>query len=79
MEQLLQDRSYLPEYRAHSMVLSKPVTIPQEPGSRYIAEQIGEDGELILRSASGEERVLRSGEISLRLIENFEVDKPEQP
>lgn len=79
LEQLLQDRSYLPEYRAHSMVLSKPVTIPQEPGSRYIAEQIGENGELILRSASGEERVLRSGEISLRLVENFEVDKPEQP
>ena len=69
MEETLLSPVWIEEYRKRSMVLGREVTLLQEPQSRYVAEDIGEKGELILRDAAGNLRVLASGEISIRLAE----------
>lgn len=68
-EEMIKTGSYLEEYRRRSMVLGKQITILQEHGSCYTAKDIGRNGELILVSADGAERILSSGEVSIRLAE----------
>lgn len=51
------------------MVIGKEITVLQEPGSRYFAEGIGQSGELILRDEAGNEKILSTGEVSIRLTE----------
>lgn len=69
LETMIAKQNFLTEYRERSMVLGKEVTILQEPGSHYIAEDIGGKGELILRDSSGNRRMLSTGEISIRLAD----------
>ena len=62
------DASYMSEYRARSIVIGKPVNIISgectESGTVLSVE---DDGSLKIRLDNGEERLLSSGEISLRL------------
>ncbi|MEE1013338.1 MAG: biotin--[acetyl-CoA-carboxylase] ligase [Clostridia bacterium] len=69
LETMIAKQNFLTEYRARSMILGEEVTILQEPGSCYIAEDIGDKGELILRDSSGNRRILSTGEISIRLAD----------
>lgn len=64
------DRSWLSDYRAHSLVLGKRIrwTSGAQTGEG-IAEEINEDGELLVRGEDGALMVLRTGEISVRLTE----------
>lgn len=62
------DRAWLSDYRAHSLVLGKRVRwIAGERTGEGIAEGINENGELLVRDASGALAILRTGEISVRL------------
>ena len=67
IEAMVLDRKYLRKYREHSLVLGRWITIPQELGSSWYVQEIGEKGELILEDNSGNHRVLSTGEISVRL------------
>jgi len=59
---------FLEDYRANSIVLGKPITYTQNGISHEgIAEQIDEDGHLLVRHADGTHALLSSGEISLRI------------
>lgn len=69
LEQMIRQRTFLEEYRSRSMVIGKEITVLQEPGSRYFAEGIGQSGELILRDEAGNEKILSTGEVSIRLTE----------
>ena len=69
LEDMLRTREFLEEYRRKSLVLGRQVTIVQEPGSCYTAEDIGENGELILLDSNGSRRYLNTGEVSIRLTE----------
>ncbi|NLF80504.1 MAG: biotin--[acetyl-CoA-carboxylase] ligase [Clostridia bacterium] len=62
------DHSYLESYRRHSLVLGRDITY-QERGEEISARAIAIDelGGLEIELADGSRRVLRSGEISLRL------------
>ncbi len=68
LTQDLSDRSYLDEYRAHSLVLGKKINY-YEKGEARQATAIGidDDGGLIIENLDGRIDVLRSGEISIRL------------
>ncbi|MBE6554301.1 MAG: biotin--[acetyl-CoA-carboxylase] ligase [Ruminococcaceae bacterium] len=62
------DRSWLEDYRTHSMVLGRQIEwIRGEERRQGIAEAITEDGELEVLLSSGERELLRTGEISVRL------------
>ena len=64
----LQDRSYLEDYRRHSMVLGKPVVWTLNGERREAtAVEIDEEGGLVVEDADGTRRTLQSGEISLRV------------
>jgi len=60
--------TYLGDYRARSVVVGKEITVLRGD-ERYTAEAVGIDEEcrLIVRLPDGRERVLDSGEISVRL------------
>lgn len=75
LESMIEKQDFLSEYREHSMVIGKYITLLQEPGSCYLAEGIGENGELILRSSDGRKRFLNTGEISIRMMETSDIDK----
>lgn len=65
------DTSWLSDYRAHSLVLGKRVYWERGGERREgIAEAIREDGGLAVREDHGAVSVLRTGEITLRLMEN---------
>lgn len=67
LEAMLFDPAVMEEYRNYSMVLGKTVTILQEePKQSYLAEAIGDRGELMLRDATGVLRIVTSGEVSIR-------------
>lgn len=72
LEDCIAEGNFMEKYRRYSMVLGKTVTVLQEPGSQYLAEEIGNGGELILRGRTGERRVLRTGEVSIRLTETID-------
>ena len=60
---------YIEKYRALSCVIGKDVTFT-ENGAEYsaLALDINSDGALLVRLSDGSERLLSSGEISLRVI-----------
>jgi BirA family biotin operon repressor/biotin-[acetyl-CoA-carboxylase] ligase len=61
---------WLEEYRRHSTVLGKAVRWIENGIAREgIAESICEDGALCVRDESGAQSILRTGEISLRLMQ----------
>jgi len=64
----LSDKSYLDEYRAHSMVLGKRITY-YDGDKACSATAIGIDGSggLVIQNEDGSSKVLSSGEISIRL------------
>ncbi len=67
LEQGMKDKKFLDDYRKHSMLIGKTVTVVGEEGC-YLAEGIGDRGELLLRATDGALRVLRCGEVSVTLI-----------
>lgn len=66
---------WLDLYRAHSMVLGKPI-VYTENGICHeaVAESIDEKGRLTVRLANGKEQILASGEISLRVMKEREKE-----
>lgn len=68
LTQSLSDKSYLDDYRAHSMVIGKKINCYQG-NSVFPATAIGidDDGGLIIQHEDGSKQVLHSGEISIRL------------
>lgn len=67
---LLAGEDCIADYRAHSMVIGKKIFWMRD-GIRYDGRAIGIDpsGALLVQTDTGEEQVLFSGEISLRLAE----------
>lgn len=62
------DPAYMDDYRAHSMVIGRAVTIIQNGVQRPAeALSVADDGALLVRYGDGTEDVLRTGELSLRL------------
>ncbi len=58
----------LEDYRAHSLVLGKKITyIKNGETFTAIADSIGDKGELIVKTPTGDHQTLSSGEISVRL------------
>ena len=64
----LSDRSYLEDYKAHSLVLGKDINYYQN-GVEYKAKavDIDQDGGLVVQTPQGETITLSTGEISVRL------------
>lgn len=64
----LPDRSFMDDYRKYSLVLGKTVSFTRN-GIDYLAtaKEIFDDGGLLVITESGEETVLNSGEISIKL------------
>jgi BirA family biotin operon repressor/biotin-[acetyl-CoA-carboxylase] ligase len=64
----LSDKSYMDEYRRHSFVIGKEI-VYYEKNERFYAKAIGisDQGELIVQGEDGVQRLLKSGEITLRL------------
>lgn len=66
----LSDKSYMADYKKWSNVLGKRVRFTSENNWDYgTAEDIDEDGGLIIRKEDGTEQVLRTGEITLRVCD----------
>ncbi|MEA4965323.1 MAG: biotin--[acetyl-CoA-carboxylase] ligase [Oscillospiraceae bacterium] len=64
----LQDRSYLEDYRAWSMVLGREITFLKEGVLREgRAVDIDDQGGLVVEDAQGARQTLQSGEITVRL------------
>ncbi len=66
LEEDILHQAWLDEYKRRSMILGKKVTVLQEPGSCYLAEAIGDKGELVLLDSKGKKKVLFTGEVSIR-------------
>ena len=64
----LTDRSFLDDYRSHSLVIGKQIDYYKnsEKFNAYVVA-IDETGGLVIRNADGSEETLRSGEISVRV------------
>lgn len=67
LEDMIQSRSFLDEYRERSMVIGKKVSILQQGGRSVEVVGIDQDGGLIVKNENGEQEILHSGEISIRL------------
>ncbi len=66
--QALSLRTFLPEYRARSIVLGKEIIIlAQKKERKALALAIDENAHLVVRTDEGNEEVLSSGEISISL------------
>lgn len=60
--------TFLPEYRARSVLLEKPVTVWQGDGHYDgVATAIEDDGALVVTLPGGAQRILHAGEVSVRL------------
>lgn len=66
---MLTEAEVIARYRSRLMMLGKTVTVVQSDGTEYsaLAADIDEAGHLIAETASGERRVLSSGEIRIRV------------
>lgn len=65
----LSEREYMDDYREHSILLGKEITlVKEEPESAYVLD-IDRDGALIVRMLSGEIRRIDSGEVTVRTKE----------
>jgi len=63
-----EDRSWLSEYREHSIVIGREIGWKEgEAIHRGVAVDINEDGELVVQDTDGKTQVLRTGEISILL------------
>ncbi len=69
LEEVIKTGEFLEEYRKHSMVIGKRITILGEEDSCYLVKDIGNSGELLLMTDTGESRTLSAGEISIRLAD----------
>ena len=70
LPEMVQSRSYLPEYRQRSLVLGKRIRILGQAEQLADVLDIDSDGGLVVRLlADGRRAVLKSGEISIRLTE----------
>lgn len=66
----LGNRDFLSEYKAHSLVLGKPIRVlRQEKWETAIAMNINDDGGLVIKNESGKIETLNSGEISIRRMD----------
>ena len=65
-----ESREWLTDYRRHSNVIGREVLYTQN-GETFsaLAEDVGRDGELILRTPDGKRALLRTGEVTIRLAE----------
>ena len=65
--QTLREKAFLPEYRRRSILLGQEITFEQngivQPAT---AVDIDEDGGLLVRLPDGRERLLNSGEVTVR-------------
>lgn len=66
--QHLTERTFMPEYKRRSFLLGQEVQTLSEPPLCGRAEDIDEEGHLILSLPDGTRTVLSSGEVSVRLI-----------
>ncbi len=68
----LEDNSYLKEYRENSLVIGKNVQViaPNETYTAFV-KQIDDNGALVIELEDGSEKLLQSGEISLRPQDNL--------
>ena len=67
LEDAIVNRTWQKEYKQRSMILGKEITVLQEKNSCYLAEDIGDKGELVLKGKNGEKKILTTGEVSIRL------------
>lgn len=74
LEKMICNRSFLDEYRERSMVIGQRVSIVQQEGRIVEVLGIDQNGGLIVKDAEGNQEVLRSGEISIRLTKFTESD-----
>ena len=66
----LSEKTYMEDYRRWSNVLGRRVRFSSGDGWAYgTAAEIDDDGGLLIRMDDGEEQVLRTGEISLRVCD----------
>ena len=70
--QNFEDRSWLADYRTHSMVIGRSIEWRERDCvSRGSAVDVNRDGELLVKDVDGKDHVLRTGEISVTpLAEN---------
>ena len=62
----LSEREYMDDYREHSILLGKEITLLKDkPESAYVLD-IDRDGALIVRMLSGEIQRIDSGEVTVR-------------
>ncbi len=69
INELIADKSFLEEYRSRSAVLGREIVILGELSKNAVVTDIDEYGGLVVKLTNGEEKTLRSGEISIRVIE----------
>ena len=66
-----EEHSWLEDYRSHSMVIGRPITwIENGVSCEGTALAIDEAGALLVRNAKGDDAVLRTGEISVRIMDS---------
>ncbi len=74
----VRDTSYLSEYRKRSMVLGKEIICYEGAECFFaLALDVDDRGGLVIKTQSGEQKVLHSGEITIRLYEN-QKDRTEE-
>jgi len=66
LEQVVKSKEFLTEYRSRSLLIGKEDMVVGEDSS-YLAEDIGMQGELLLRAKDGTLRSLHCGEVSVRI------------
>ncbi len=64
----LEARTFMQEYRAHSMLIGKQIRIMSEPAEEAEVLDIDENGGLVVRLTDGSIRVLNTGEVTVRKI-----------
>ncbi len=65
----LDKRTFMQEYRAHSMLIGKQIRIMTEPFEEARVLDIDENGGLVVQLEDGSRRVLNTGEVTVRKIE----------
>ncbi len=67
IEKMIKDKSFIKEYKERSIVLGKEIIVIGQETQNATAVDIDDDGGLVVKLESGEIRVLRTGEISVRM------------
>ncbi len=71
VETAIENRDFLEEYRRRSMVLGREILILGDDTEVATAIDVDENGSLVTMTKDGKQRVLFSGEISIRLHNNL--------